>query len=510
MADRPERELDASLRRVDWRFLLPTPRPRRVLSPRGGPLAEAVGGIAGEVLARAEDCDLAVAEDPDEQTLTALREALAPGGACYTEWHLPLGGARRVVRALRAAGFGGITCYRPWPPGRPLYWIPLGAPGAAGYARSRRRLRGGRVRRFLQVVRHRLRDLAGGRYGGPICALAHLPGPRRHDAVDWIREQWPRWDLGPVPERLSALLVTGGPRSVSKVVLLVFAEPSPVPVVVVKGPRVDAAAAGIRREGAVLAGLAAASSRLAGMPRPLFLKETGGVPLVGETALPGRPLEGLLGPRNLRDWSLRVSDWLADLGRGRPPLPGEHWRRAIVEPVLAEFVERFGRVADRGLIRECEGIVRSIGALPPVPEQRDFGPWNLLAQPQGGLGVLDWESAVVEGLPALDLLYYLAYASFSADRARDRDSRLASYRRSLDPSNRTGAVRRECLARYLGALGLESACLPALRALVWLIHAQSDYRHAEADAGGTPVPEVLRRMLFLGLWEAELRDIARR
>jgi aminoglycoside phosphotransferase (APT) family kinase protein len=128
--------------------------------------------------------------------------------------------------------------------------------------------------------------------------------------------------------------------------------------------------------------------------------------------------------------------------------------------------------------------------------------------PSGGLGVLDWESAEPEGLPALDLLYFLAYASFAADRARDRDTRVASYRRSLDPGTRTGAVRRECLARYMAAQGLDPAQLRPLRALVWLMHTPSDFRHAAADAGGPPPSAALGRSLFLALWTEELRRLA--
>ncbi len=107
----------------------------------------------------------------------------------------------------------------------------------------------------------------------------------------------------------------------------------------------------------------------------------------------------------------------------------------------------FGGVVDRGLLREGEAILGGLGALQPVPEQRDFGPWNVLVTPAGDIAVLDWESADVDGLPALDLLYYLAYAAFNVDRASDRERRVASFRRSLDAATPTGAIRRDCLAR---------------------------------------------------------------
>jgi hypothetical protein len=134
----------------------------------------------------------------------------------------------------------------------------------------------------------------------------------------------------------------------------------------------------------------------------------------------------------------------------------------------------------------------------------------VLVTPTGEIAVLDWESAEVDGLPALDLVYFLTHAAFGVNGARNREQRIASYRRTLDPSTPTGAVRRDCLSRYFGALGVDPEQAAPLRALVWLIHAQSDFRHAAADAGGPPPRALLERSLFLGLWEHEVRSIAGR
>jgi hypothetical protein len=514
MPEAGEQEVNQRLRRADWRFLLPTPAPRRALCRASAALTDAVASIAGEIVTgrAAGDCDLVVAENPDPRLLAELREALRPGGACYTEWRPKLGGARRIEGTLRAAGFTEVTCYRRWPAaGAPVYWIPLGAPGAAGYVRSRSRLRGGRVRRLLAGVGQRARDIVAGRYGSPICAIARRPADKlavELDPAAWLREGWSAWGLGPSPERLSTLLVTGGPRSVSKVVLLAFAEPRRNPLVAVKAPRVDEAAAGLRREATALERLAEGRvGPVQGVPRILFRRDVDGLPLVGETALTGRPLESLLTRRNLGAWSMKVTGWLAALASAAPLLPGVYWRDTIVEPVLCRFVELFGGVIDRGLLRECEGIVRAIGSLPQVPEQRDFGPWNLFVTPAAEIAVLDWESAALDGLPALDLLYYLTYASFNVDRAQHLEGRVVSYRRSLDPSTPTGAVRHACLTRYLDVLGLEREVLAPLRVLVWLIHAQSEFRHAAADAGGPPSSAALGRSLFLALWQQEVRAV---
>ena len=517
-SDLPEHQLNPRLRRVDWRFLLSSPRPNRVLCRAGEALTDALASIAHEIVSTSSggDCDLVVAEDPDARVLLELHGALRPGGACYTEWRSGHGGVRQVRRALHAAGFADVTCYRTWPSSAalPVYWIPIGASGAANYVRSRQRLRGGRVRRLLAGARQRIVNLVTGRYGSAIHAIAHCPAEdslnNDLDQLAWLRARWPELGLGTSPERLSALLVTGGPRSVSKVVLLAFAEPSPLPVVAVKAPRVEGAASGLRREGAVLAGLVSRRGHpIPGTPGLLFSREVDRVPLIGETALSGRPLDRLLSRRSFRAWSIKVTGWLAELARGSPSLPAAHWGETIVEPMLAQFADRFGRVVDQGLFREAEGILRRLGPLPAVPEQRDFGPWNLLVTPDSELAVLDWESGEVEGLPGLDLLYYLAYASFNVDGAHDPESRLASYRRSLDPTTRTGAVRRECIENYLGVTGVEPVNLGPLRVLLWLIHAQSDFRHAEADAGGAPTSNALASGFFLKLWEQEVRVVSR-
>jgi hypothetical protein len=516
-AETPEQARNARLRRVDWRFLLPSPRPRRALCLATGPLAEAVASIAEEVVGAddARACDLAVAMDPDGPTLARLYGALGAAGICYTEWQPRFGGAAAVERALRAAGFEEITCYRLWPAAAdlPVFRIPVAAPGAAAYVRSRQRLRGGRLRRLVAEVRRRARDLLSGRAGAPLCALARRPGASTDEPApaEWLRREWPRWNVGPPPPRLSTLLVTGGPRSVSKVVLLAFAEPSAIPVVVVKTPRVSEAVAGVRREAEVLAELGRRRPEgVPGVPRLLARRDVAGVPLVCETAIVGRPLDAVLTRRSLAHWSGAVTDWLAALVPRQPPRSADHWREAIAEPALARFAAEFGGVVDPAVLRSGEALVRGIGSLPAVPEQRDFGPWNVLVTPAGGIAVLDWESAEVDGLPVLDLLYFLAHAAFAVDGARSREQRIVSFRRSLDPATPTGAVRRDALGRYVAALGLDASQLAPLRALVWLIHAQSDARHAAADAGGAPPPSLLARSLFLGLWEEEVRHAAGR
>jgi hypothetical protein len=289
----------------------------------------------------------------------------------------------------------------------------------------------------------------------------------------------------------------------------VFDEPDASPRLAIKAPRVPESFDPVRREAAVLGALARRppSALPPGVPRFLFLREADGVPLVGETAVVGRPLETLLSARNIRAWAMRGADWLARLVGDDPPRPTGHWWHTAVQPVLADFAASFGPVVDPGSLQAAEAILREIKGLPAVCEQRDFGPWNLLVSPEGELAVLDWESAVADGLPALDLLYFLAHITFNVDQAEGLEDRVASYRRALDPGTPAGALRRDCLARYCQRVGLAPSQLGPLRVLVWLAHARSEFLHFTADAGGRPGAAALRRSLFLALWREEMRHV---
>src|SRR6266568_8193528 len=80
-----EAERNWLLRRADWRFLLPGPRPAKSVCFTNGRLAQAVAMICDQVFKPSQhlgsECDLAVAVNPDQATLAAAWAALRPGGA---------------------------------------------------------------------------------------------------------------------------------------------------------------------------------------------------------------------------------------------------------------------------------------------------------------------------------------------------------------------------------------------------------------------------------------------
>lgn len=534
-----ERERNRTLRRADWRFLLPDPHPATSVCFARGLLATAVARISDRAVDRRNPppgtCDLAVAVNPDRATVRAAWSALRVGGSCYTEWYSPLtGGPSGVRRRLEAAGFEDVVCYWAWPlPSRApsVVWLPLESAGAVAYLLASRPKARRFARRTYDAARMALWRL-GARTGRliPICAVARKPAPShgphavapeptgdtratsasRTDAglLDTVRARWGDWGLGPVPDHCSWLLLTGGPRSISKVVGLLFAGADRRPTLAVKMPRVPESALPLINEASALRAVQSLrSGGVAGVPRLLFSEERAGLLTVGETALTGTPLHEALDPATYRDLALKATAWLADLAGKAAPVPASGWWDRLVEPVFADFCASFGPVVDAASLRETRAILGGLASLPLVLEHRDFAPWNVLLDAAGQLVVLDWESSERRGLPALDLIYFVSYLAFFLEGSIHTGNMVASYRATLRPDSFTGGVRHECLARYASKIGVDVAALRPLRLLVWLIHSRSEYQRFVADAAGTPTPETLRGSVFLGFFSEELRAL---
>jgi len=531
------------LRRADWRFLLPNPKPLKTVCYTPGLVTDAVRLISDQTADprydQPSDCDLAVAVNPSDITLRSAWAALTPDGCCYTEWRSPInGGLKRIRKRLKKAGFEDISFYWFWPwlsRIRLRLWLPLRAPHLFNplmFTHMGTGPLGGAVRTiFCNAL------FIGQKLGitFPVCAIARkanstvqAPTSRPFSTVPKgsmaltpaaqqpespttfvlaiIRERWKTWHLGPLPNHLCHALVTGGPRSTSKVVALVFGESDCQPRLAVKMSRVPESVPGLMREAENLRTIESLSPRkIPGVPRVLFCQKYAGVLILIETALPGTPLFSVLRPENYRAIAFKATDWLARFAEASTHCSSSAWWTRLVEPAFGAFCENFGEVVKADRLQKARDALAIIKDLPMICEHRDFSPWNVAVNPDGELAIFDWESSELRGFPVTDLIYFLTYLTFSRTAAMRWHRYRESYRASLNPSSSTGRVVDDCLNTYLKRSGLDRTVLHPLRLLTWMIHSRSEYQRLIADNPGKPRPDLLRRCLFLGLWEEELR-----
>lgn len=525
-----EAHLNKLLRRADWRFLLPNPRPARSICFADGLLAQAVAAISDDVIEPTTDpigaCDLAVAVNPPQRTLQAAWAALRPGGACYTEWYSPLaGGPSSIRRRFAAVGFTHVACYWtwPWPDRAPtLFWLPMEAPHVVQYYLANRAPSQSLGNRMLEALwRMGLKsqlvvpmcvtarkphgetpDLKGNKYDGDVSsAIVNAEA----DLLEVLRARWNSWNSDPPPQHLDWFLLTRGARAINKVVGMVFAESDRSPRLIVKLARVSESESALDREAANLQAVQASyPDQARDVPQALFLQTWAGHKILGETALTGRPLFTLLRRDNYRDLALKVTDWLAALVDHAAPSQRATWWDRLIEAPIREFERNFGRVIDSQQLRETRTILATLGDLPLVCEQRDCSPWNVLIADDGELVILDWESAEPHGLPALDLIYFLTYLAFFLDGAMDSGRFTESYRAALSPTTLTGSLQAECLQHYVAHTGIDPSALTPLRLLAWLIHSRTEHMRLAAEGAGHLDPAVLERSLFVNLWKEEL------
>jgi hypothetical protein len=481
----PEPQRNALLRRVDWRFLLRGGDLPRVIDLAPGWDSEALRLVSGP--AGPGEADIALTGFPSARALRSARDALAPGGEVVCRWRVPrLAGAQRARRRLRRSGFLDPQIYwvGPQPNRPPQFWLSLDSASAANHLLLSRP-----ARSFAGAALRRLWGLAA-RVGllSPLYAVARAPGG----------------DPGEGPAR-PPLLLAGGHRSINKVVGLEFEERAGRAKAAIKFARVPEAEPGLEREAAVLSRLGREREESDGFPTFLDRSQRSGRFAVAENAIEGDAMLDRLTPVSFPEMARRVTDLLLELAAGERPEHEPDWRRRSIEEPLEFFERAYGSALRADVLAAVRRSLAGIGDLPSVCEHRDCSPWNLVLATRDRPALLDWESAEPDGLPGLDLIYFLTTSAFVLDRALETGTTRESYARLLDPGTVTGRVAADALARYCGALGLDPEEMARLRLLCWVIHSRSDYRHLQLEVAGRPEPEALRGATFVGLIEEELR-----
>ena len=408
---------------------------------------------------------------------------LLPDAELLAHWRLPRPGRiGRAKRRAEAAGYTDVRAYwaGPLPHRPPQFWLPLEVEEATEYllaTRAPRSFAGGLLRRLWRLVR-----------GAGLLAPVYLVGRRAGGADEGAI---------PLPPSSPLLLLTTGHRSINKAVGLAFEGDSEKPAKAVKFARVAEAEPGLETEAAVLRRLGGERPNLPGVPHLVGEGSRDGRLAVVQEAVEGGSLLDALGPGNFGEVAMQVTRLLVGLARGPRRDPDPDWRTRLVDEPLEWFERTFQPVP------AARPLLDGLGDLPPAVEHRDCSPWNVLLAPGGVPALLDWESAEPEGLPGLDLVYFLANCAFVLDGALESGRTRETYARLLDPATPHGAVAARAIAEYTAALGISEADFRRLRLLCWIVHSRSDYRHLRLESG-EPSAEALRASTFFGLVEEEL------
>jgi predicted Ser/Thr protein kinase len=389
---------------------------------------------------------------------------------------------------LRRAGFAGIRFYRTGPqPGETELWLPIGAPEIADRIFAERPPHSRRE----AIERRAWRVLA------PVCAIARLPGEHEGAADE-------------IPDPDAWVLLTGGAESDAKVVGLPFSAAPAGPDVVAKFARVAKADAALEREASILRDLERERPGLTGVPRLRAGGRRVGQVAIVQDAINGKALSATMNAAEFAAVAPAVTRWLLALAGEPAPQPASSWAQRLVRDPLDEIERDFAELAPADFAERARRALSNLGDLPLVCEHRDFGPWNIVIARDGTPAVIDWEDAEPEGLPSLDLVYFLFSAAFAIDGAGDAADRVErareSNRRLLDPSTKLGGITAACVEDYRTALRIGEDDFRRLRLLCWIVQTLIAYRRLSQKGAG-PVAAAADGDLFLGLAEDELQAI---
>jgi hypothetical protein len=521
-------------RRIDWRFLLPSPHLGRValVGPPDDELRAALAMATGT-----EPVDLSGAGEGgheafdtvvlrgrvDLNALALAAAAVAPHGRLIAEIGGPLpgpllrreasgpGAAVRVGRALTAGGFASVSTWLTWPShARAAAWARMDD-RAAIRALVQRRLGAG-VGGGTRAVAALAGRVAGTSAGAAFAPALTVVAERDAGGGNLIGRRLRDGDDGP---EHSLLVLTPSYRASAHVVGLAIDAASGAPRSVAKVARLPDDTS-LQAEAAVLGAL----GRAHGDPdrRPTLIDAPGlatdvGVepwPILVETGLRGSALDPAAVRRDRAAAVDGVVGWLAGLPVDEPA------RRELAasERIAAALrhVERVSGSADTDaelakLVAQTRPIVAALeeAPLPRVFEHGDPAHPNLVRLDDGRIGAVDWERGQPDGLPLHDLTIALAYVAAAARGATSAADQADAFRAAMTEPD---PWARHALDRDSTRLGIDPGLRPALVVAAW---ARSAGWLAEHLAEGGPVDDGMAAWLVadrsVTLWRVAL-DLA--
>ncbi len=314
-----------------------------------------------------------------------------------------------------------------------------------------------------------------------------------------------------VPQPASWVIRTGQSRTSSHVVVLILDPRHGHPRLVAKVGRLPGVTGRLATEASNLEAVhALRPGGFDSIPRLVSVETFHGHCLLLLTALVGAPLEPAL-RGDLAGVCSTVTEWLIELHR-HSRSSHEGWYERLVEQPSDHFAQIFPLSPDEAsLVDRTRQLAESVrrDSLPLVFEQGDMSRPNILLLEKGGAGVVDWELAQPTGLPACDLFFFLANASFARAGSHRTGDYVTAFRAAYFGR---GAWARPYVRRYAEAIGLDEAMLTPLFVLCWARYTDNLLRRLDEPSAARerPRPETvhwLRGYRLYTLWQYTIAHI---
>ena len=480
-----------SLRRADWRFLLPSPEGtayrRLVLFGGTADLLERLGSVAEERglgPEGVEHADLVVVMADSPHHVSRILPRVGPRATVYIEVDRRRPGSRlltpaRLRRRLVRHGLMPVAAHWAIPDfERGRRHVPLDAAQALDWYLGTMQTAGSLVTRLADgairllartgdsalaawVPCYSITALGAGRPRAPVGALAPVEGP--------------------------VAMITSGQDDGSRVVLLPFESARPLPSRVVKISRLGAFEGHTEREQHTLAELRRRLPHALRdlVPEPLGMRRWQGLLVASETYAPGTPMVVTSGRYGAPFAAARADlrhavDWMIAFHRATAACDGR-WSGEWAGRTTARFErcqELFPPTSDaRRLLTRAAGAARELegASVPLVPLHNDLGPWNL-HRDGAVVTAIDWELGAGDvsdrvGPGPCDLFYFTTYWYFRLRHVTAPSAELSGLRELFTRRGSGGrgadAVAEE-IRRYASELGVTGALLPVLLVATWV------------------------------------------
>ena len=510
-------DLNSQSRQGNWRFLLPSLPPKLTVCFTNSALAPTVKSISESIIdfedVRADSCDLAVAKDPSQETIQLAWSSLKEGGSCYFEYSC-ISNSSTISSRVSRAGFEDVRLYLTLPLDRsPIQtWIPLDSPSAIahwlnfeidsrnGFRRLIWKIHRQAFQWFTPVFinfpwliyprKHKSIIIAIGRKS--MATASKLPLEHNLSLLERIYAHFDREGLC---SRQVSILMKVEQTSTDRAILSVFIEGKATPQLLVKAALGNWEDVYFDREIELLKTLEQKFPRIPNIPRVIFEGRYGGDRTQAQTFIDGIPLTKTIDLRNFDVMSDTITDWLIQLAKQTKD-DNAVSRSHLVEHILADLAPSISTEDADLLLATTVRSLENLNLPFQTVQHRDFGPWNIHVDKNNKIGVIDWEEAIIEGVPGIDLIYCLTMLAFQVERDFELSRLQFFYTQLLNSQTSTGNILDRCLSRYLTELNISKSLIPQLRLLTWVIHTYLEPKDKRVTC------------IFFSLWQEEINGCA--